>query len=140
MEGEGSGPFLGRGAGPHLTQSPRAEAYLHTKWNLNLCSHLVATNMGRKLGAGCAPLGRGRWVPFRAESYQHAKFHLGPSNRLATIHQRHSQTDRQTDRQRSDSIGRTVLQTVAQKLYNRFILTELFQKGRCVLDTVYIGD
>jgi len=35
-------------------------------------------------------------------------------DRLATIHQRHRQTDR-TDRQRTDSIGRTVLQTVAQK-------------------------
>jgi len=52
----------------------------------------------------------------RAEAYLHAKFHLDPSNRLATIHQRHRQdrTDK-TDRQRSDSIGRTVLQTVAQK-------------------------
>jgi len=45
-------------------------------------------------------------------------FHLDPSNRLATIHQRHKQT-RQTDRtgQRSDSIGRTVLQTVAPKRF-----------------------
>ena len=45
----------------------------------------------------------------------HAKFHLDPSNRLATIHQRYRQTDRtgQTG-QRSDSIGR--IQTVAQKL------------------------
>jgi len=47
------------------------------------------------------------------------KWHLDPSNRLATIHQRHRQTDsteRQTgrDRQRSDSVGRTILQTVAQ--------------------------
>jgi len=32
---------------------------------------------------------------------------------LATVHQRHRQTGQ--DRQRSDSIGRTVLQTVAQK-------------------------
>ena len=48
------------------------------------------------------------------EAYLHAKFHLDPSNRLATIHQRYRQ-DR-TDRQQSDSIGRTVLQTVAQKL------------------------
>ena len=31
-----------------------------------------------------------------AEAYLHAKFHLEPSNRLATIHQRHRQTDRQT--------------------------------------------
>jgi len=56
----------------------------------------------------------------RAEAYLHAKFHLDPSNRLATIHQRYrqtGQTDRQdrTDRQRTDSIGRTVIQTVAQK-------------------------
>jgi len=40
-----------------------------------------------------------------AEAYLHAKLHLDPSNRLATIHQRY----RQTDRQRSDSIGRTLL-------------------------------
>ena len=57
-----------------------------------------------------------------AEAYPHAKFHLDSSNRLATVHQRFRQdrqTDRQTgqtDRQRSDSIWRTVLQTVAQKL------------------------
>jgi len=50
------------------------------------------------------------------EAYLQAKFHLDPPSRLATIHQRHRQTDRQTgqDRQRSDGIGRTVLQTVAQ--------------------------
>jgi len=39
-----------------------AEAYLHTKWHLDLCSHLAATDMGRKLG-GCALLGEGSWVP-----------------------------------------------------------------------------
>jgi len=54
-----------------------------------------------------------------AEAYLHAKFHLDPSNPLATLHQRHRQPDRtdRTDRQtgeRTDSIGRTVLQTVAQ--------------------------
>ena len=47
----------------------------------------------------------------RTEAYLHAKFHLDPSNRLATVHQRYRQTG-----QRSDTIGRTVLQTVAQKL------------------------
>ena len=51
----------------------------------------------------------------RAEAYLHAMFHLDPSNRLATVHERHRQTG-QTDRQRTDSIGRTVLQTVAQKV------------------------
>ena len=49
-----------------------------------------------------------------AEAYLQAKFHLDPSNRLATVHQRDRQ-DRQTDRQRTDSIGQTVLQTVAPK-------------------------
>jgi len=56
----------------------------------------------------------------RAETYLHAKFRLDPSNRLATVHERHRQRDRTDrtgqDRQRSDSIRRTVLQTVAQKV------------------------
>ena len=47
----------------------------------------------------------------RAEAYLNAKFRLDPSNRLATVHERY----RQTDRQLTDSIGRTVLQMVAQK-------------------------
>jgi len=46
--------------------------------------------------------GEGSWFPIennvaRAEAYLRAKFHLDPSSRLATIHQRHRQ-DRQTDR------------------------------------------
>jgi len=36
----------------------------------------------------------------RAEAYLHAKFHLDPSNRLATIHQR---TDRQDRQDRTDN-------------------------------------
>jgi len=57
--------------------------------------------MDRKLGA--VPLwGRGSWVPIylnvaRAEAYPHAKFHLDPSNHLATVYERYRQTDR-TDR------------------------------------------
>jgi len=46
------------------------------------------------------------------EAYLHAKFHLDPSNRMATIHQHHRQIGQIG--QRSDSIGR--LQTVAHKL------------------------
>ena len=42
-----------------------------------------------------------------------AEFHLDQCNRLATVHQRYRQTE-QTGQQ-SDSIGRTVLQTVAHK-------------------------
>jgi len=52
------------------------------------------------------------------EAYLHAKFHLDSSNRLATMHQRHRQTDVQThgqDNGHSDSIRRTVLQMVAHK-------------------------
>jgi len=52
--------------------------------------------------------------PAGAKAYLHAKFHLDSSNHLATVHQHHRQT--RQDRQRSDSVGRTVLQTVAQKL------------------------
>jgi len=51
----------------------------------------------------------------RAEAYLHAKFRLDPSNRLATVHERHRQHRQTEGRQRIDSIGRTVLQTVAQK-------------------------
>ena len=51
-----------------------------------------------------------------AEAYLRAKFHFDPPYHVATIHQRYRQTDRAgQDTQRSDSIGRTVLQTVAQK-------------------------
>ena len=37
----------------------------------------------------------------RDEAYLHAKFHLDPSNRLATVHERHRQ-DRQDTQDRQD--------------------------------------
>jgi len=58
-----------------------------------------------------------------AKAYLHAKFHLDPSNYLATVHQCHRQ-----DRQRSDSIGRTVLQTVAQKIICYLAMRRLEQR------------
>ena len=61
----------------------------------------------------------------RAESYPHAKFQLDRSNRLATVHERYRHTG-QADRQRTDSIGRTVLQTVAQK--QRYFTTNTNRK------------
>jgi len=81
--------------------------------------------MGRKLW-GCVPSGEAELGPHliqcgRGRAYVHAKFHLDPSSRLATIHDVTDRTGRQTDRQRSDSIRRTVLQTVAQKRLNRWI-------------------
>jgi len=84
---------------------------------------------GPKIG-GCAPLGRGTGSPsstmWQGPKPTYAKFHLDPSDHLATIHQRYRQDTGQTghtgraDRQRgqqSDNIGQTVLQTVAQKLH-----------------------
>jgi len=74
---------------------------------------------GPKIGrGGLCPFGGGGGgspsnIVARAEAYLLAKFHLDPSNRLATVHERHRQ-DR-TDKQRTDSIGRTVLETVAKK-------------------------
>jgi len=55
---------------------------------------------GPKMGVG-APSAEGEMGPHltqcgQAEAYLRAKFHLDPSNRLATIHQRHRQ-NRQTE-------------------------------------------
>jgi len=49
----GLSPLFGEGElGCHPTQSIAwAKAYLHTKWHLNPYSHLVITDVGRKLGA-----------------------------------------------------------------------------------------
>jgi len=69
-----------------------------------------------KLGMGPHPTqcGQGRGL------YLRAKFHLDPSNRLATMRERHRQTGQTgQDRQRSDSIGRTVLQTVGEPFHKR---------------------
>ena len=65
---------------------------------------------------GAEPLlGKGAGSPSNtvagAKAHRHAMFHPDSSNRLASIYQCHRQ-----DRQLGDSIRRTVLQTVAQKL------------------------
>ena len=116
--------FSGGGAGSPSNTMSRVEAYLPTKWHLDLSSHLATTGIDRILG-GCSPLGeedlcshqtecgQGRGLPAcQVSSWSVQPFgHNTPT--LQTC-----QTDRtglQPDRQRSDSIGRTVLQTVAQK-------------------------
>ena len=65
-------------------------------------NRLATIDISRKFVEGAVPLffGGGNWVPIYhnvagAEVYLHDKFHLDPSNRLATVHQRHRQTDRQ---------------------------------------------
>ena len=82
---------------------------------------------GPKIGGLCPFWGRGAgsppntlWSGPRPTCMQSFMFHLDLSNRLATVHERYRQdrqTDRQTDRQRTDSIGRTVLQTVAHQRF-----------------------
>jgi len=100
----------------------RAEAYLHTKRHLDLCSHLAATDMCRKLGGGLCP--------FRAGVAGSPPNTMRPGPRPTCMPcfilirptvwpQCMNVTDGQTgqERQRTDSIGRTVLQTVAQKQF-----------------------
>jgi len=53
--------------GPHRTQSPWAEAYIHTKCHLSPSSRLATTDIGRKLGA-CASLGEGKLGPYLTQS------------------------------------------------------------------------
>jgi len=82
---------------------------------------------GPKIGGLC-PFGGGELGPHltvtRAEAYLPAKFHLD-SSQYTNITDRQTgqgRTERQTDRQRSDSIGRNILQTVAQKLHKNDIV------------------
>jgi len=87
-------------------------------------SHLATVDMGQKLGVGCAIFFWGSWAPIEqkvawVEGYVHTKWHLSSSTRLATMNigrNLGAVTDRTDRQQRSGSTGRTVLQTVAQKL------------------------
>jgi len=76
-----------------------------------------------KNGAGLSSFWGGGWSPSNsvawAEAYFRTKWHPNPSNRLATIHRCHRQ-----DRQRSDSIGQTVVRTVAQKMSVRSTISD----------------
>ena len=111
-------PFWGGAGSPPDTMSPGPNPTSVT--SVILIHPAVWPQQTSAENWGC-PLFAGRGSGAASQSrkcglcraYLRAKWHLDPSKRLATIHQRHRQ-DRQ-DRQRSDSIGRTVLQTVAQK-------------------------
>jgi len=65
-----------------------AEAYLPTKWHLDLSSHFATTGMGRKLRGLCPFGGGGARSPSNsvawAEAYLRTKLHLDPSSRLVT--------------------------------------------------------
>ena len=125
----GEGPFWGRRAwSPSNTKSPWAKPSFIPSDILIHAAIWLQQIWAENWGA--VPLWGGGLGPHltkcgQAEAYLLAEFHLDPSNRLATVHDRHRQDrqtgqTRQTDRQRSDSIGRTVLQTVAQKC-NSFV-------------------
>jgi len=51
------------GLDPYVTKVALAEAYLHSKWHLDLASRLAATEMGRKLGEIAAPFLGDSWIP-----------------------------------------------------------------------------
>jgi len=108
--------FFGGAVSPSNTM---AEAYLRTKWRLDPPSLLAATDMRRKLGAVLLFLGGGAGCPPNT---------MWPRPRPTSIStgivihptawpQHTNVADGETEgtyRQRSDRIGRTVLQTVAQ--------------------------
>ena len=110
-------PFLGE-LGPHLTQCGLYQGpspYQVASWSIEPFCH---NRHGLKSGGLLCPLfGEAelgphaiQWPGPRLASTQ---FYPDPSNRLATIHQRHRQTDK-TDRQ-TDNGRWTVSQTVAHK-------------------------
>jgi len=106
----GSAPFLGRGA----RSSSNIKSHRPRPTSIRRCILIHAAVWPQQIWAenwglclfGERELGPDLTQSGQDEAYLHAKFHLDPSNRLATIHQRYSQ-DRQTG-ERSDSIGRTV--------------------------------
>ena len=123
----GSAPFWGRESWVPSNAISLGLRPIHpyrvASWSIQPFGLGHATDTGRKLG-GSTPLWGGEagspsktmWPGPRPICI--AKFHLDPSSSLATVHQRLRQTGQrtgQTGRQRFDSIGWTVLQTVAQK-------------------------
>ena len=89
-------------------------------WHLDPCSHLAARDIGWKLDGGCAPLGEGlREGELGLRLTQCGQGWGLPACQVSSWSVQpfgHSARTSQTDRQRFDSIGRTVLQMVAQKL------------------------
>jgi len=112
-------PLFGKGElGPHLTQSPGPRP---TSIPSGILIHpaIWPQQMGRKLALcpfgerGGGSQSNAMW-PGPKPTCVPIKFHIGPSNRLATVRQRYRQ-DRQTDRQ--DRQDRT---TVRWHRANRF--------------------
>ena len=115
FEGGAGSPSNTLWPGPRPSSLPidiliHAAVWPQQTWATDYTDGLVPLHF--ESGGCCAHFRGESWVLIchnvaSAEAYLHAKFHLDPSSRLATTHQRHRQTD-------NDGIGRTVLQTVAQ--------------------------
>ena len=129
------------------------EAHLDAKCHLDPSNRLATIDMVRKLGGGYAPFGRKARSPSNTMwpgprptcTPSFILIHPNVWPQYTNVTER---TDRQTgqdntDRQQSDSIVRTVLQTVAQKLKLKFLLlsiwtvTELYQSAMCIPLTLF---
>ena len=107
--GGGSAPILGGQLGPRLAQYGWTEAHLHTKCH-DPCSRIIGEGLCPFGGEGAGSPSNTMWPEPRPTcTPSFILIHLTVWPQYINV------TDRQTDRQRSDSIGQTVLQTVAQK-------------------------
>jgi len=91
----GCAPFLGE-LGPHLAQCGLGRGlppYQVASWSIQAFGHnrYWAENWGLCPFGGAGSPSNTMWPLARAEAYLHVKFHVDPSNRLATIHQRYRQ-------------------------------------------------
>jgi len=85
MEGAGS-PYNTKWPGLRPTSVPSAILIHAAIWP----QHIWAENWGLRPPLGEGELGLHLTQCGQAEAYLHAKFHLDPSNRLATIRQRYT--------------------------------------------------
>ena len=104
---KGCDPFLEEGElGPHLAQCDLGRGLPPCQvasWSIQPFGHNrhwpKSGDSARFSGTGAGSPSNSLTQCGQGEAYLHANFHLDSSNRLATIHQRHRQTDRQTHRQ-----------------------------------------
>ena len=123
-------PLFG-GARSHLTSRGLGRGLPPHQLAHDSCNRMSAMHMVRKVAGCCAPLlGGGKLGPHLTQCAGHNALDGVASwsiQLFGTIHQRHRH-DR-TGGQRSNSTGRTVLQTVAQKYYTKIVFRAQSQLG-----------
>jgi len=126
-----------------ITQCRLGRGLPPPKWHLNPSSRLTTTDMGQKSGA--VPLFGGAGYPSNT---------ICPGQRLTSlpsfilIHRtswsQGTNVADKTARQRSDRIGRTVLQTIAQKrkfnFENNLRVKEFYRRCPMILNNISFGD